>query len=83
MSSAIAQLRVEIQARKFRRMEISGEIDRKVREIRSLLAGFPLAKIKDMQLALVADIAAQVACLQERYLTLQDEIEAAEKELDG
>jgi hypothetical protein len=81
--SQIAELKTQIAARKFKSMEISGEIDRKVRDIRAALSGYPLTKIKDLRLALVAQIAAEAVALQTEYLALLAEIEAAEKELEG
>lgn len=79
--SDIARLKSEIQARKFRAMELSTEIDRRVREVRNLLAGFPLAKIRDLQLALVSRLADEAAGMQKEYLELLEEIERGEKEL--
>jgi hypothetical protein len=79
--SEIARLREAIQARKFRKMELSGEIDRKLREIKDLLAGYPLAKIPELKLYLIAQLAAEAAALQDKYMGLQREIELAEKEL--
>jgi hypothetical protein len=79
--SEIARLREAIQARKFRKMELAGEIDRKLREIKDLLAGYPLAKIPELKLHLIAQLAAEAAALQDKYTGLQREIELAEKEL--
>lgn len=80
--SEIARLKSEIQARKFRAMELSTEIDRRVREVRNLLAAFPLAKIRELQLALVSRLADEAADMQGEYLKLLEEIEQGEKELE-
>ena len=80
--SEIARIRQEIQARKFKKMELSGEIDRRVRDLRDLLAGFPLVKIPELKLRLISHLANEAANLQEKYLEIQKEIETAEKELD-
>lgn len=77
----IARLKTEIQARKFRALELAGEIDRKVRDIKDALAGYPLTKPGELRLAMVAEISAELERLQAEYLRLQGEIEAAEKEL--
>jgi len=79
--SEIARLRTEIQALKYRREKLSLEIDRKIRDIKSLLGAFPAAKISDLRLALVAEQAREAAALQEEYLEILRDIEAAEKEL--
>lgn len=84
MSSEIARLKTEIRARKFQLMELTNEIDRKIRDIKDLLSGHPLAKIKDLRLRAVAETAKEVAGLQEKYLVLLEEIRIGEKELsDG
>jgi len=75
----IAMLKEKIAARKYKSMELTGEIDRKIRDIRAALP--PLTKIKDMRLPLVAQLAAEAAALQSEYLELLREIEEAEKEL--
>ena len=77
----VARLKTEIQARKFRAMEIAGEIDRKVKDIKEALSGYPLTKPENLRLAMVAEISAELEKLQEQYLELQREIEAAQKEL--
>lgn len=77
----VARLKTEIRSRKFRAMEISAEIDRKVKDIKEALSGYPLTKPEDLRLAMVAEISARLERLQEEYLQLQREIEAAEKEL--
>lgn len=75
----IARLMTEIRARKFRAKEIADQIDRKVKDIRQSLD--PLAKPEDLRLGMVAQISAELEKLQEEYLQLQREIEAAQKEL--
>jgi len=77
----IARLKTEIQARKFRALELAGEIDRKVKDIKEALAGYPLTKPENLRLAMVAEISAELEKLQAEYLQLQREIELAEKEL--
>ena len=79
----IARLRTEIQARKFKAAGLAAEIDRRVRDIKDALSGYPLTKPEALRLSLVADISAQLEKLQEEYLQLQREIETAEKELNG
>lgn len=76
-----ARLRTEIQARKFRSMELATEIDRKLRDIKNALSGYPLSKIKDLRLPLVAQLAEEAADLQKEYLAALSEIAEAEKEL--
>ncbi len=83
MSGEIARLKTEIQARKYRAMELSGEIDRRVRDIKNALSGYPLAKIKDLPLPLVAQLASEATSLQAEYLQLISDIEMAERELQG
>ncbi len=80
--SEIARLRTEIQARKFRAMELTTEIDRKIRAIKELLGGYPLTKIRDLQIRVMADLAVEAAQLQDEYHTVLQDIEAGEKELD-
>ncbi len=80
---SIAELKTQIQSRKFKAMEISNKIDGKVRDIRKLLSGYPLTRIKDLQLPLIAQVSAEASSLQAEYLTLLDEVETAEKELNG
>lgn len=77
----IARLKTEIQARKFRALELAAEIDRKVKDIKEALAGYPLTKPENLRLAMVAEISAELEKLQAEYLQLQREIELAEKEL--
>lgn len=77
----IAALKEKIAARKYRSMELAGEIDRKIRDIREALGGYPLDKIKDLRLALVSQLAEEAAALQEEYLTILSEIAEAQKEL--
>lgn len=77
----IARLKTEIQARKFRALELAGEIDRKVKDIKEALAGYPLTKPENLRLAMVAEISSELEKLQAEYLQLQREIELAEKEL--
>ncbi len=77
----IARLKTEIQARKFRALELAAEIDRKVKDIKEALAGHPLTKPENLRLAMVAEISAELERLQAEYLQLQHEIELAEKEL--
>ncbi len=77
----VARLKTEIQARKFRALEIAEAIDRKVKDIKEALSGYPLTKPENLRLAMVAEISAELEKLQEQYLQLQREIEIAEKEL--
>jgi hypothetical protein len=77
----IAVLREKLQARKYRRMEIATAIDGKVRDIRHALAGYPLDKIADLPLDLVARLAGEAAELQGQYRALNDEIATVEREL--
>jgi excinuclease UvrABC ATPase subunit len=77
----IARLKTEIQARRFRALEIAAEIDRKVKDIKEALAGYPLTKPENLRLAMVAEISSELERLQADYLQLQREIERAEKEL--
>jgi len=77
----IARLKTEIQARKFRALELAAEIDRKVKDIKEALAGYPLTKPENLRLAMVAEISSELEKLQAEYLQLQREIELAEKEL--
>ena len=77
----IARLKTEIQARKFRALELAAEIDRKVKDIKEALAGYPLTKPENLRLAMVAEISSELERLQADYLQLQREIERAEKEL--
>lgn len=81
--SEIAALKEKIAARKYKSMELSGEIDRKVRDIRNALSGYPLTKIKDLHLQLVLQLAEEAAALQHDYLELLKEIDLGEKELNG
>jgi hypothetical protein len=76
-----AELREAIQARKFRGMELAGQIDRNLREMKGLLARYPLAKIDELQLHSLAQLANDTATLQDKYRENQREIEIAEKEL--
>lgn len=78
----IARLKTEIQARKYRSMELSTEIDRKVRDITAALSGYPLTRIRDLRLQLIAQLAEEAAALQDEYLRLLAEIERAEQELN-
>jgi len=82
VSSEVARLKTEIRARKFRLIELTNEIDRKIRDIKDLLSGHPLAKIKDLRLRSVAESANEVADLQDKYLDLLEEIRLGEKELE-
>ena len=77
----IARLKTEIQARRFRALEIAAEIDRKVKDIKEALAGYPLTKPENLRLAMVAEISSELERLQADYLQLQRESERAEKEL--
>lgn len=77
----ITRLKTEIQARKFRALELAAEIDRKVKDIKEALAGYPLTKPENLRLTMVAEISAELEKLQTDYLQLQREIERAEKEL--
>lgn len=79
--SEIARLKTEIQARKFRALELAAEIGRKVKDIKEALAGYPLTKPENLRLAMVAEISGQLEKLQEEYLQILREIEIAEKEL--
>lgn len=76
-----AELKEGIQARKFRMMELSGQIDRNLREMKGHLSRHPLAKIWELQLHSLAQLANDTARLQDEYRALQLEIEIAEKEL--
>lgn len=76
-----AELREAIQARKFRLMELSGQIDLNLREMKGHLARYPLARIGELQLHSLAQLACDTAQLQDEYRNLQREIELAEKEL--
>ncbi len=78
----IARLRTEIQARKFTAMDLATAIDQKIRTIKELLSGYPLTKIKNLQIRGIADLAEEAAKLQEKYLGIIGEIELGEKELD-
>lgn len=77
----IAALKEKIAARKYRSMELAGEIDRKIRDIKEALSGYPLDKIKNLRLSLVSQLAQETASLQEEYLAILSEITEAEKEL--
>lgn len=76
-----AELREAIQARKFRLMELSGQIDRNLREMKGHLSRYPLAKIGELQLHSLAQLASDTSRIQDEYRHLQREIELAEKEL--
>ena len=75
------ELKEAIQARKFRMMEKAGQFDQRVREIKGLLGRYPLIKISELQMHLIAQRATEAASLQREYLDLEREIEMAEKEL--
>jgi hypothetical protein len=77
-----AELKEAIQARKFRSMELSGQIDRNLREIKGGFARYPLVKILELPLHSLAQLLNDTARLQDEYRNLQREIEMAEKELD-
>lgn len=77
----VATLKERIAARKYRSMELAGEIDRKIRDIKEALSGYPLDKIKDLRLALVSQLSEEASALQDEYLTILSEIAEAEKEL--
>ncbi|NLT22597.1 MAG: hypothetical protein GXX82_06085 [Syntrophorhabdus sp.] len=77
----IARLKTEIQARKFRALTLAADIDRKVKDIKEALAGYPLTRPENLRLAMVAEISAELEKLQAEYLQLQHEIDLAEKEL--
>jgi len=79
----IQRLKTEIQSRKFRSMEIAAEIDVKVREIKKLLASYPLIKLRDLELHLIDQLASEAHALKKQYTALQKEIELAEKELES
>lgn len=79
--SATTMLKEAVQARKFRKMEKAGQFDQKVREIQNLLGRFPLAKISEIQMPLIAKLAREAAAIQDEYLQLDREIELAEREL--
>ena len=83
MSGDIARLKAEIRDRRMRSMEVAGDIDRRLRDVKNLLSTYPLAKIKDLSLPLVAQLAGEAKALQEEYLALLDEIEKGERELQG
>ncbi len=76
-----AELKEAIQARKFRLMELTGAIDRNLRELKGMLARYPLARIGELQLHAMTQLAGDTARLQDEYRHLQREIELAEKEL--
>jgi hypothetical protein len=74
-------MKMEIRARKQRSSELAAEIDRKLRDIKELLAWIAPPKIKDLRLPLVAQLAKEAADLQKEYLAVLAEIAQAEKEL--
>jgi len=82
--SEIARLKTEIQARKFRAMELATAIDLKIRGIKELLSGYPLTRVKDLQIRVMSELVGDAAKLQEEYLAVLRDIEVGEKELgDG
>lgn len=80
--SEMSRMREEISARKFKVMNLDIEIDRRVREIRSLI-GTSLTPNRDLMLRLVAQRAAEAADLQEQRTILFDEIRMGEQDLNG
>jgi hypothetical protein len=76
-----AELKEAIQARKFRLMELSGLIDRNLREIKGGFARYPLVKISEMPLHSLAQLLNDTARLQDEYRDVQREIEMGEREL--
>lgn len=80
--SELARLREEIASRKFKVMNLDIEIDRRVREIRSLI-GTTLTPNRDIMLRLVAQRASEAANLQDERLLIMDEIRKGEMEING
>lgn len=80
--SELSRLREEVGARKFKVMNLDIEIDRRVREIRSLI-GSTLTPNRDIMLRLVAQRASEAADRQEERLALIEEIRQGEMEING
>lgn len=80
--SELARLREAVGARKLKVMNLDIEIDRRVREIRSLI-GTTLTKNRDIMLRLVATRAEEAADFQEERLRLIEEIRLGEAEING
>lgn len=80
---SVAELKAQIQARKFKAMELAAEMDRRAKDIADLMSAYPLVKLKDLKFRLIASISAEAAKLQDEYLQVQKEIEAGERELAG
>jgi hypothetical protein len=79
--SVVAQMRMEIAARKQRLAEITMETSRRVKEIKQLLAAAAVQTPDQLMLPRVAEIAAELVILQTEYIRAQSDIAALEKEI--
>lgn len=82
--SEIIKLKMELQSRKFARMELEGPIQKKLESLQKALPGvFFLRDISEIDFPLVADLAIDLRGLKEKWDVITAEIKKIEEELRG
>jgi hypothetical protein len=75
---------MELQSRKFARMELEGPIQKKLESLKKALPGaFFLHNISEIDFHLVADLAIDLRNLKEKWDVITAEIKKIEEELRG
>lgn len=75
-------LKDALQARKFRRMELSSTADAKLRSMKELLVKAVIYPLGEIDCDLILSLAAETKKLKDEYTLLTEEIAKIEKELE-
>lgn len=79
--SEIMKLRMDLQGKKFEKMEVETKAQVKLDSIKNLLAGSSIRSLGEIDLHLVYDIAKDLRALKERWTAIISDIEKIQKEL--
>lgn len=81
--SEIARLRMDLQARKFEKMDIEARASGKLRSLKEALAGAAIRSLGEINFPLIADLAVELNLLREKWDQLVKDIGTIETELRG
>ena len=76
------RLKTELQARKFRAMELATEADGKIRAIKDLLVTASITPLHEINCELIKTLAVELLQLKNEYKKISEEMAKIKKELE-
>ena len=79
--SEYTRLKTELKSRKFSKMEIEFEVQRKLKSLKELLAASSIRSLDDIDFDLISDLSHELKEQKDQWLLIVGEIQTIEKEL--